>query len=72
MSDSDLDLVETERIVDALKRRSDAVLVAMSQDRTRSVEDNHIHYRGGFARMNGLALIVVADLIANRIEKRLM
>ena len=64
MSDEDLDLVESERLFEALGRRSTAVLVVLAGgDNVPESKPLHVWYSGGAAECAGLAHAAAAMLI---------
>ncbi len=57
MTDDELDLIETPKLVDAIYRRCGvgAVLVVWVTDRTEALEEFQLAYRGGLTHAIGLA-----------------
>lgn len=55
MSDDDLDLVETDELIDALERRfSGGVLFAGTRELTEDDTATHVYFRGGVVVALGL------------------
>lgn len=73
MTDDELDLVETEVLVETLARRyrSGVVLIGTA-DATRSSTDTHVWFRGGPTISFGLlkyAEICIADNVRRNLER---
>jgi hypothetical protein len=63
-TDEELDLVETERLMDALYRRFDCVLIGTLAGRNDQAEERGVYWRGGFVTAMGLAEFTRQRLLA--------
>ena len=62
MSDDDLDLIETERLVDALGRRFESILFVSTRKQDGSGDCAATWWRGGWVAAVGLAQFAVHDI----------
>lgn len=60
VTDDVLDLVETDRLVEALRRRSLASVIALARDNAKSTAENMTLYTSGGLSASGLALYACA------------
>lgn len=74
MTDDDLDLIETEALIDALGRRKRAVLVVTLGDVNGKVGENSegavTYWRGGWMTAVGLARFAVHDILTSGTVRR--
>ena len=65
MTPADLDLIETDVILDALYRRFDGgVLLVTNKRMSKTGEDNNVYYCGGRVMAMGLAAYATAAITA--------
>lgn len=62
MTDDDLDLIETERLVDALGRRFDTILFVTSRQQNTGGDGAAVWWRGGWVAALGLAQFAIHDI----------
>lgn len=62
MTDEDLDLIETERLVDALGRRFDTILFVTTRAQNSGGDGAAVWWRGGWVAALGLAHFAAHDI----------
>lgn len=62
MTDDDLDLIETERLVDALGRRHDTILFVTTRQQGSGGDGAATWWRGGWVAALGLAQFAIHEI----------